>query len=115
MIQYSNARTFAEFTDWPSGRHRTTCTFRVETKRGHGQRVARVTLHPVTGKPSKPKTTTYGPRAAIVDGDDGRVYAATLTIYGGISVMQSNLDLSAESISADDPRFAALRAAITGA
>jgi hypothetical protein len=111
-MNYSNPRTFAEFADWPTGKHRTTCTFRVEGKPGHGERVARVTLHPITGRPSKPKTTTYGVRAAIVDGDDGRTYVATVTQYGSIYVMQSNLDYSAESIFPTDPRFGALLAAI---
>ncbi len=111
-MHYFNARTLAEFHDWPHGRHRTTCTFRVESNPRLGQRVARVTIDPKTGKPSKPKTTTYGHRAAIVDGDDSRTYVTTLTMYGHISVMQSNLDYSAEWIHADDPRYPALRAAI---
>lgn len=114
-MNYSNARTLATFPDWPHGRHRTTCTFRVESRPGHGQRVARVTIDPKTGRPSKPKTTTYSPRVAIVDGDDGRVYVAAMTGYGFISVMQSNLDFSAESIPDTDPRYAALRNAILAA
>lgn len=66
MITFTNPRLRAEFSDWPSGAKRVNCVFAVEQgKRGY--RVTRTT----TGKP---KTNTYGGRAAIVDGSDGRTY-----------------------------------------
>ena len=110
--QYPNPRAVAEFTDWPHGSRRTTCTFRVESDPKHGQRIARVTIDPKTGRPSKPKTTTYGRRAAIADGNDGRIYITTLTIYGSLSITQSNLDFSAEHIHPHDPRHAPLLTAM---
>jgi hypothetical protein len=110
-LTYSNARNVATFDDWPHGTKRTQATFRVE-KAGQGQRVARVTINPKTGAPSKPKVTTSGRRAAIVDGSDGRTYVATLTTYGHLSIAQSNLDYSQEAIYETDPRYAELRDAI---
>ena len=61
----------ATFTDWPSGSHRTTATFAIE-RSGRGERATRVTLHPITGRPSAPKRLTYATKARIVDGDDGK-------------------------------------------
>lgn len=110
-MNYTNARHEAHFTDWPHGSLRTSCTFKVETVKGK-QRASRVTVDPKTGRPSKPKTTTYAPRVAIMDGDDGRTYIVEVTMYGSISVMQSNLQFQAETIPSDDPRCAPLRAAV---
>lgn len=67
MITFSNPRLSATFNDWPSGSKRVTCVFNIEHHPKRGYRVTRTT----TGKP---KTNTYGGRAAIVDGSDGRTY-----------------------------------------
>lgn len=118
-MNYTNARRRAVFTDWPFGRElKCEATFTVESKPGKGERVSRVTIDPRNGRPSAPKTTTYGARCAIVDGDDGRTYVATLLPgYGFVSIMQSNLQLQAESVhkSADPVAYEALRALIEGA
>ena len=68
MIQFSNPRLSADFENWPlGGNRRGLCTFNVEYKPNKGWRFSRKT----TGKP---KTATYGGKAAIVDGDDGKTY-----------------------------------------
>jgi hypothetical protein len=67
MIQFSNPRLSASFTDWPlGGGRRGPCFFNVRTEK-RGARVERVT----TGKP---KYTTYGTRCCLVDGSNGRTY-----------------------------------------
>jgi hypothetical protein len=110
-MNYSNPRMQATFADWPYGRElKTTATFAVESKPGKGQRVSRITLDPRNGRPSAPKTTTYGCAARIVDGDDGKTYVATLTVYGQVYIMQSNLQFSEESVFEGDPRYPALAA-----
>lgn len=110
-LTYSNPRREATFTDWPYGRDmKTTATFTVETTPGYGQRVARVTLDPKTGRRSLPKRTTYALGARIVDGSDGKTYVANLTPYGFIGVMQSNLQISQETVPETDPRYAAMHA-----
>lgn len=68
MIWFSNPRLVAEFTDWPlGGNKRGACRFHVEEGKNGTFRVGRTT----TGKT---KYHTYGGRAAIVDGSDGRTY-----------------------------------------
>ena len=111
MLTYSNPRTVAEFSDWPFGRDlKTPCAFTVETVAGKGQRVSRVTIDPKTGRACAPKRTTFARRAVIVDGDDGKTYVLALTMYGLVSVMQSNLQFSQESLGPEDPRFNSIRA-----
>lgn len=86
MVKFSNPRLKATFTDWPLGStKRGTCIFEVHTEK-RGVRVSRTT----TGKP---KYHTYGGKAAIVDGDDGKTYILQLTKpeYGPfISVSKSD-------------------------
>lgn len=67
MLTFSNPRIFAVIEDWPLGNgKRGPCTFQVcRTKRGW--RISRTT----TGKP---KYTTFGGPACIVDGNDGKTY-----------------------------------------
>lgn len=110
MITYSNPRTFARFIDWPYGSARTACTFTVETHPARGQRAVRVTLHPVTGRPSAPKALTYAPQVRIVDGDDGRTYIVERTAYGFITVMRSDMKIQEESVHPGDARLPALLA-----
>lgn len=112
---YSNPRMHARIEQWPWGRDlRTTATFVIETHPTRGQRAVRTTIDPKTGRVSKPKALTYARQARIVDGDDGRTYIAELGIYSqSISIMRGDMQLQAESITADDPRHAALLAMFT--
>lgn len=67
-MKFTNPRIHATFTNWPlGGNRRGVCVFHVEHNVKKGFRFTRTT----TGKP---KLKTYGGRAAIVDGDDGRTY-----------------------------------------
>lgn len=102
IMIYSNPRKLFITNDWPYGRElRTTATFMVEQAK-RGERVSRVTINPKNGRENKPKTTTYAHKVRIVDGDDGRTYIAKLTIYGHISIMESNLQYQKESIHPED-------------
>lgn len=86
MITFSNPRLAADFPDWPmGGNKRGRCTFTVEYNPKRGYRFIRQT----TGKP---KATTFGGPAAIVDGSDGRTYLLQKAgMYDFISVYGSNL------------------------
>ncbi len=111
MTTYSNPRMEAVITDWPSGRHRTTATFRIETHPTRGERGTRTTLHPTTGKPNAAKTLTYASKARIVDGDDGKTYIIELSaMYGIISVMQSNMQYQQETLHPSNPQYDEVRA-----
>lgn len=110
MSTYRNPRMTAAFTDWPSGSHRVYVIFTIERHPKRGERATRVTQDPLTGRTSAPKALTYARAARIVDGDDGKTYIIELTLYGTISVMQSNMQYQAESVAESDPRYAALRA-----
>jgi hypothetical protein len=96
---YSNPRKFANFNDWPSGGKRVTCTFAVESHPKKGERVGRTT----TGAT---KYSTYSPKVAIVDGDNGRTYILSNSKYGGghLSVHDSAF-MSHESFFSDHPRY----------
>lgn len=68
MITLSNPRIKAEFTDWPlGGGKRGNCVFEVEHNPKKGYRVSRQTF-------GKPKCNTYGGKAVIVDGSNGKTY-----------------------------------------
>lgn len=96
-ITYRNPRDRAEFPDWPlGGSKRGHCRFFVEKDPRRGERVGKVT----TGKP---KYTTYAPKWAIVDGDDGRTYLVCATPYGAVLVKKHDFMIH-EYISSDDPR-----------
>jgi len=83
---YSNPRTFVRFNDWPYGRQlKTECTFQVETliiAGDHKERVSKTTINPKTGKPNKPKKTTFAVQARIVDGSDGKTYIIEQSNWG---------------------------------
>jgi hypothetical protein len=106
MTTYSNPRLRAEIFDWPMGRNlRGTAIFTIESKPGKGERGVRVTI--CNGRESAPKTLTYARKARIVDGDDGKTYIAELSMYGGISFMQSNMKFqSGDTIFPRDERYA---------
>lgn len=98
MTTYSNPRMSATIAGWPSGKKRVTAQFDIECDPKRGERAVRTT----TGAPKK---LTYASKARIVDGDDGRTYIVELTMYGHVSVMQSNMQYQAETIFAQDPRY----------
>jgi hypothetical protein len=67
-IKFSNPRLEATFPDWPYGSNkRGECRFWVENHATRGYRVGRQTF-------GKPKYDTYGGRAVIVDGSNGKTY-----------------------------------------
>lgn len=73
-MEFSNPRLTFETNDWPiGGNHRGSCKFSFEYKAGKGYRIVKQTTDK-NGKWCKPKTTTYGGAAVIVDGDDGKTY-----------------------------------------
>lgn len=90
MLEFTNPRLVAEFSDWPiGGAHRGKCVFRVHRDK-RGWRVSRTTQDR-NGKWCKSKYTTYSGQAAIVDGSDGRTYVLEVApVYGFITVRSSN-------------------------
>ena len=73
--------------DYPYGQYRTTARWYVE-KNSRGMRVCRVTVNPKTGRPNKPKCTTYSPVWKIGQGSDGYTYLlggfdGQISMYGG--------------------------------
>jgi hypothetical protein len=95
---YSNPRMSATIEDWPSGKHRVTARFEIETVAGRGERGVRVT----TGAPKK---LTYARKARIVDGDDGRTYVAELSFYNHITIKRGDFKYDQESIFPDNERY----------
>ena len=93
MVTFSNPRLRAEFPDWPmGGSKRATCVFQVECHPKRGYRFTRQT----TGKA---KTHTYGGRAAIVDGSDGRTYLIQFAgAFDFISVSRSDFMCAEEAV-----------------
>lgn len=103
MTTYSNPRMSATIHDWPSGRHRVTAAFTIETDPKRGQRAVRTT----TGAPKK---LTFARQARIVDGDDGRIYIAELSVYGFVTIMRGDMKFQHEVIHTDDARYAEVAA-----
>ena len=85
MITFTNPRISADFDDWPSGRDRVKCSFRVDRDK-RGWRISRTTTNK-HGAWCKPKLSTYSGPAAIVDGSDGKTYILQIAAgYGFISI-----------------------------
>ena len=103
MKTYSNPRMSATIGNWPSGQHRVTATFTIEQNPKRGERGTRTT----TGATKK---LTYARKARSVDGDDGRTYIAELTMYGFVTIMQSNMKFNEETIHETDSRYPQVRA-----
>jgi hypothetical protein len=82
--KFSNPRMSAVIENWPSGKHRVTAKFSIETDLKRGQRAVRIT----TGEPKK---LTYARLMRIVDGDDGRTYIAALTEFGHITIHRGDM------------------------
>ncbi|HZZ98319.1 MAG TPA: hypothetical protein VFG51_00120, partial [Candidatus Saccharimonadia bacterium] len=104
---YSNPQTTRTIENWPFGSMRTTAMFYVETDPKRGQRACRRTVDPKNGRLSAPKKLTFADRMRIADGSDGRTYIIedNTRSYDHITVMQSNMKLTEESIYKTDPRF----------
>jgi hypothetical protein len=110
-LTYSNPRMHAEIDNWPmGGQSRGTATFTVEAKPGRGERATRTTRRDRDGRVGTAKVLTFARKMRIVDGDDGRTYVITLTMYGHITVFQSNMQYNEEVIHENDSRYAAVRA-----
>lgn len=106
-MNFSNPRLFASFDNWPSGGQQVHCKFWVEWKKGLF-RVGRATTK--NGVWCKPKYHTYGSKAAIVDGDDGKTYILQLSQYGNDHITISRHDFMSASPSScfkssDEVRF----------
>jgi hypothetical protein len=106
IMNYSNPRMEYEVSDYPSGRNRVVAKFSIE-QAAKGERGVRVTGNPKGGM-NAPKKLTYAVKARIVDGDDGRTYIAEFSMYGQISIIQSNMQYQQEFINDRDPRFAGM-------
>lgn len=108
-MTYSNPRLTATFADWPCGKHHVSCTFKVETSK-KGTRVSKQTF-------GKPKYSTYGGPACIVDGDDNKTYILQhIPMWPGVKVWTHDF-MSQEAIfQRNDPeRYEALMALIAQA
>lgn len=112
-MQFSNPRLVAQFVDWPiGGANRGQCEFNIEHDAKRGYRINRKTTDKY-GKWCKPKTTTYGGKVAIVDGDDGRTYALQLSCYGHIHIWRSDFKQSNSVFGDTNPeRYEELKAII---
>lgn len=97
MTKYSNPRMAAAIENWPHGSQRVTAMFTIERDK-RGERAVRVT----TGNPKK---LTYSVRQRIVDGDDGRTYIASFSMYGFVSIMKGDMKFQHETIHKGDPRY----------
>lgn len=91
MITFSNPRLIAEFDDWPiGGTARGKCRFEVLHEK-KGWRVRKATTDK-DGNWCKPKLTTFGGPAAIVNGSDGRTYVIQdCREYGFVNVWGGDL------------------------
>jgi hypothetical protein len=95
---------------WPFGRFkRCEAVFKIEQHPTRGERAVRV-ITDEEGRSYAPKKLTYAARVRIVEGSDGRTYIAELTRSGFVSIMQGDMKYQAESIFAESPRFAEVRA-----
>lgn len=113
MKTYSNPTMTRNIENWPYGRDmRTLASFYIETDPKRGQRAVRRTVDPRNGTLSAPKKLTFADRMRIVDGSDGKTYILedNSRSYDHLTVMQSNMKFTEESIYKDDPRFAQLKA-----
>lgn len=105
MLTYSNPRKEVIVEDWPYGNKRVKCHFSVEESKGK-QRAVRITENPKGGW-NKPKKLTYARKVLFVDGSDGKTYILQ-QVGWALSVMQSNMKYSQESIDVKDDRYQAL-------
>lgn len=107
-LTFSNARSTAEFDDWPSGRDRVKCRFYTEHDQNRGYRVCRQTTDK-KGAWCKPKTTTFSGLCTIVDGSDGKTYVLRIANeYGFVSIYRHDFMTAYDSVFEADARHAEL-------
>lgn len=88
MVTFRNPRQSADFDNWPSGGVLVQCQFRVHGDAKKGWRVEKRTTDK-HGRWCKPKLSTYGGKAAIVDGSDGKTYILqVIDLYGFVKIMR---------------------------
>lgn len=104
-LTYSNPTTERFITDWPSGSHKTLATFRVERNSRGLERAVRITVNPKTGLNNAAKKTTFANLVRFVDGSDGRLYIADLSMSGIITITKGTMDYNHEVIYKDDSRY----------
>ncbi len=111
MKTYSNPRLTATIENWPHGARRVVAQFHIENSHDAGlQRAVRVTTGAADVNGDIPKKLTYAKQMRIVDGDDGRIYIAALTLYGHITIYKGDMKFSEETVFESDDRYSALRA-----
>ncbi len=110
MKTYTNPRMTATIENWPmGGSKRGTAVFEIEIHPTKGERAHRTTFLPLHA-PTAPKLLTFARKMRIVDGDDGRAYIATLSMYGHVTIHRGDMKFDEESIFERDERYPALRA-----
>ena len=115
MTEYTTAVRKLVIEDWPYGRNTCRATFTVERKNDR-ERISRVTVNPKTGRESKPKTTTYGRRCAILSDGNGKTYCATISQHGElISILDGTMKTSYETLTKADGNFQIVKALIDNA
>lgn len=109
-LVFTNPRLEAVIEDYPlGGNKRGRCTFRVEHNPKKGYRFVKQTF-------GKPKADTYGGKAAIVDGNDGRTYLIQFAgDFDFIKINRFDFKNAAEPAFPSDPLYATLAALIAQA
>lgn len=103
-MKFSNPRTKVTIDNWPFGKKRVFCRFEIE-KNSKGQRILRMTENKTSNGWNKPKMTTYGRKAAIVDGDDGKTYILMLVKdFDMIQIILGTMK-SSRYVHAEDPEY----------
>ena len=112
-MKFTNPTQRLEIADYPlGGSKRGRCVFEIERSPKHGYRCVRTTTEP-TGKVNKPKLLTYGGKAAIVTGEDGKTYILQHTAYGFISIHRWDfMGADPSAVFPKDEDYAALSALI---
>lgn len=112
-MKFANPRQTLEINDYPiGGSNRGQCKFEIEHNPKRGYRIVRTTTNK-HGQWCKPKTSTYGGRAVIVSGEDGKTYILQMAgVYDFIIVWKHDL-MQAECVhKSDGERHAELLALI---
>jgi len=102
--------------DYPYGRSRTTARFYVDRSPRYGERVCKQTTNPKTGRVNKPKCSTYGLKAKVAIGEDGRTYMLVGIDPLTVAVYDHTGKSSSYARGGEDPdvRFAELHEAVFG-
>lgn len=115
MVQYSNPRLVAEINDWPiGGGNRGICKFEVEDGGKKGKRIVRTTTDK-HGRWCKPKKDTYAAAVCVVDGDDGKTYIMSTTMYGFVKISRADFMDHENVWEKDGERFKEMLALVAAA